>query len=310
MLRQWLDQTYESPVAKTRILLSLLSVLILASCAAYTARVNLDELNKTVPSGSEFTQRLTVEYRDLANYDENELMSYVNAEHFSKKGLKTAHGEVVPPENPSEWNISSDQMDALLSGRQKLVDMLDNGGREQAPDLAAVAQARFDCWVERAEKSTAVEDAGVCHSQFDEALTQAQAAIDKANQPPAQKPGAGWGTPGAGGNNGNMFLVFFDWNRATLTKAGMAVIVTVAEQAKQLGVTTIDVTGFADLSGTDRYNLKLSMLRAKAVKTALARHGIKAAMIRTDAKGDMSPLVPTGRGVKEPANRRAEIRFE
>jgi OOP family OmpA-OmpF porin len=201
-------------------------------------------------------------------------------------------------------------MDDLLASRQKLVDMLDNGGREQAPDLAAVAQARFDCWVERAEKSTAIEDASVCHSQFTEALTQAQAAIDKANQPPAQKLGAGWGTPGANGDTSNLFLVFFDWNKASITKAGMAVIVTVAGQAKQLGVSKIDVTGFADLSGTDRYNLKLSMLRAKAVKAALAKHGIKAAMIQADAKGDASPLVPTGRGVKEPANRRVEIRFE
>ena len=74
--------------------------------------------------------------------------------------------------------------------------------------------------------------------------------------------------------------------------------------------TRVDITGFADLSGTDRYNQKLSILRARAVADALVLRGIDQRQISTEGKGDTDPLVPTGRGIKEPANRRAEVRFE
>ena len=298
-------------MGKFRLLTVAAALLSLTSCAAYTARVQLDALNKAVPSGSPFTQRLTVEYRDLANYDETELMSYVNAEHFSRKGLKSAKGEIVPPENPSEWHVPPADIDTLLESRQKLVDLLDNGGREDTPDMAAVAQARFDCWVERSEKGD-VQDVDVCRSQFEQALTQISGGISQANAPQPQMPGTG-GTYRSGSTEAElheaMFLVFFDWNKATITKTGAQVIDTVVSEAQRLGAHSVDVTGFTDLSGTDKYNLKLSVKRAAAVKAALSKHGLSLT-VETSGKGETSPIVATGKGVKEPANRRAEIRFE
>jgi OOP family OmpA-OmpF porin len=296
-------------MGKFRLLAVALALLSLTSCAAYTARVQLDALNKAVPSGSPFTQRLTIEYRDLANYDETELMSYVNAEHFSRKGLKSAKGEIVPPENPSEWHISPNDIDNLLESRQKLVDLLDNGGREDSPDMAAVAQARFDCWVERSEKGD-VQDVDVCRSQFEQALSQISSGIAQANAPAKQMPGTGSQYISADALHEAMFLVFFDWNKATITKTGAQVIDTVVSEAQRLGAHGVDITGFTDLSGTDKYNLKLSMKRAAAVKAALIKRGINASTIQTAGKGETSPIVATGKGVKEPANRRAEIRFE
>ena len=125
-------------MARLRFISAAGALLLLTSCAAYTSGLQLDALNQTVPSGSKFTQRLTVEYRDLANFDNDQLDSYVNAEHFSRKGLKAAMGQVVPPENPTEWSIGEGPAGQLLMERQKLVDLLDNGGREIAPDIAAV----------------------------------------------------------------------------------------------------------------------------------------------------------------------------
>ena len=281
----------------------------LTSCAAYTARVQLDALNKAVPSGSPFTQRLMVEYRDLANYDETELMSYVNAEHFSRKGLKSAKGEIVPPENPSEWHITANDMDSLLESRQRLVDQLDNGGREETPDMAAVAQARFDCWVERSEKGD-VQDVSVCRSQFEQAMAQISTGMTAASQPVQQMPGTGREYVSPDALHQAMFLVFFDWNKTTITKTGAQVLDTVVAEARRLGASSVDVTGFTDLSGTDKYNLKLSLKRAAAVKAALIKRGINSGTIRTDGRGESSPIVATGKGVKEPANRRAEVRFE
>ena len=54
-------------MAKKRFVPAGLALLLLASCAPYTARLQLDTLNQTVPSGSLFCQRLAVEYRDLSD---------------------------------------------------------------------------------------------------------------------------------------------------------------------------------------------------------------------------------------------------
>jgi OOP family OmpA-OmpF porin len=271
------------------------SALLLASCAA---NLELDTLNQTVPSGSPFNQRLSVEYRDLANFDNDVLYSYGNTEIFARKGLRAATGETVLPEDPAQWSISDGEAGQLVQDRQKLLNLLDNGGRKEAPIPGAVAQARFDCWVERAEKSD-TEDVSVCRSQFYAALEQIQAALNKP-APVVQHDEL----------HEAMFLVFFDWNKSHVTPSAEIVLDTVADQARRLHAHRIVITGNADLTGTDRYNQKLSMLRAQAVAAALESRGFDPGMMETIAHGDQTPLVPTGKGVREPANRRAEIRFE
>jgi outer membrane protein OmpA-like peptidoglycan-associated protein len=54
----------------------------------------------------------------------------------------------------------------------------------------------------------------------------------------------------------------------------------------------------------------LSKRRADAIKKELSRLGITSSVILTDWKGESSPLVETKDGIKEPQNRRAEIKIE
>ena len=105
------------------------------------------------------------------------------------------------------------------------------------------------------------------------------------------------------------FVVFFDWNSSALTPEGRNVLQAAAQSAKQNRVTRIELTGHADRSGPDAYNLRLSQRRADVVKAELARQGIAANQISTIAKGESQPLVPTADGVREPQNRRVEIVF-
>ena len=106
------------------------------------------------------------------------------------------------------------------------------------------------------------------------------------------------------------YLVFFDWDKATLTPEAVAIIRTAAANAKAGSVTRLELTGHADRSGADRYNLGLSQRRADSVKAELLRQGIKDNEIATFAKGEREPLVPTADGVREPQNRRVEIVFK
>jgi len=103
------------------------------------------------------------------------------------------------------------------------------------------------------------------------------------------------------------FMVFFDFDRSNITPTAATTIRQAAAQAKSGQKTRIGVTGHADRSGSDAYNMALSLRRANAVKDALVREGIPAANITVVGRGESQPLVQTPDGVREPQNRRVEI---
>jgi outer membrane protein OmpA-like peptidoglycan-associated protein len=104
------------------------------------------------------------------------------------------------------------------------------------------------------------------------------------------------------------FNVFFDFDKAAITKDARQIIEQAAEIAKQQGGSVrIDLTGHTDTVGTAAYNMKLSIRRAEAVKTVLVQLGVKADEIGVVGKGKTDLMVQTPDGVREPKNRRVEI---
>jgi OOP family OmpA-OmpF porin len=103
------------------------------------------------------------------------------------------------------------------------------------------------------------------------------------------------------------YLVFFDWDKATLTDRARQIIREAADNSTHVQYTRIEVNGYTDTSGTPQYNMGLSIRRANAVKAELIRDGVPANAITTQGFGDTHLLVPTGPGVREPQNRRVEI---
>ena len=103
------------------------------------------------------------------------------------------------------------------------------------------------------------------------------------------------------------FMVFFDWDSTKLSDASMNVISQAADSYKTKGNARITATGHTDTSGTEAYNMALSLRRANAVKDALVKLGVPAAAITTVGRGEAGLLVQTGDGVREPQNRRVEI---
>ena len=106
---------------------------------------------------------------------------------------------------------------------------------------------------------------------------------------------------------GKSFLVFFDWDKSTLTDRARGIIREAAATSKATAHTRIEVNGYADTSGNPRYNQGLSMRRAQVVAAELVRNGVAKGEIAIKAFGDTVLLVPTGPGVREPQNRRVEI---
>ena len=106
---------------------------------------------------------------------------------------------------------------------------------------------------------------------------------------------------------GKSFLVFFDWDKSTLTDRARGIIREAAAASKAARTTRIEVNGYADTSGSPQYNQGLSMRRAQTVAAELVRNGVGKQEIAIKAFGETVLLVPTGDGVREPQNRRVEI---
>lgn len=108
--------------------------------------------------------------------------------------------------------------------------------------------------------------------------------------------------------NDQAFIVFFDWNKASLTAEGARVVDEFVKYYHGGGRTgRILVVGHADRSGSVGYNNGLSEKRSETVRKALTERGVDPAGIDIDWKGESQPLTPTADGVREPTNRRAEI---
>jgi len=70
----------------------------------------------------------------------------------------------------------------------------------------------------------------------------------------------------------------------------------------------IDVTGHADATGTEAYNIRLGLMRAESVKSYLVNAGINAEQIVTSSKGSSEPAASNSTPEGRAANRRTEIK--
>ena len=103
------------------------------------------------------------------------------------------------------------------------------------------------------------------------------------------------------------FMVFFDWDSAKLNPQATNVVGQAAAAYKTKGGARITATGHTDTSGSETYNMALSLRRANAVKDALVQQGVPATAIAVVGRGEQGLLVQTGPNVREPQNRRVEI---
>jgi len=103
------------------------------------------------------------------------------------------------------------------------------------------------------------------------------------------------------------YMVFFDWDKSTLSPEAMATIGQAAAAYKSSGSARITDVGNTDTSGSPDYNTALSLRRADAVKGALIQNGVPASAIQAAGRGETNLLVSTADGVREPQNRRVEL---
>ncbi len=105
----------------------------------------------------------------------------------------------------------------------------------------------------------------------------------------------------------NSFVVYFPWDKATLTEQAKNVIVDASNTAKLCDIGSLIIEGHADSSGAPGYNVGLSGRRVSAVEAELKANGVSTENVVKSAKGESALALPTGDGVREPLNRRTEV---
>ena len=82
----------------------------------------------------------------------------------------------------------------------------------------------------------------------------------------------------------------FDFDKAILKPAGKEKLDDLASKIQGLNLEVVVATGYTDRIGSDKYNDRLSLRRAQAVKAYLVSKGIEANRIYTEGKGKRNPV--------------------
>ncbi len=158
-----------------RVTAALVGLSLIGACAGGGGVI--DEIRVAQATGSPFTQALTEEYRQLALREAEDNYDWHSAGFFARKGLRTARGEAVEPEWPPGWDLPAETLDELKPARSRLVALMVKGGQQKAPEATAMAQARFDCWVEQSAEPHKTEEIAACRDEFFAAVERAEAGI-------------------------------------------------------------------------------------------------------------------------------------
>ncbi|MCL1786229.1 MAG: hypothetical protein FWG39_03735, partial [Alphaproteobacteria bacterium] len=121
-----------------------------------------------------FLTMLAVNYRSFAIWNAREAGNFELGEMFANKAVTAFSGDTPMPEAARNWPISDNNTIAEMNfGFDALIGALKNDASDMCPEIAAEAQAKFDCWVAAAstgQSATAAE----CRDRFGDAMTVLQ----------------------------------------------------------------------------------------------------------------------------------------
>ncbi|WP_244444454.1 OmpA family protein [Tepidicaulis marinus] len=247
-----------------------------------------DDALETVPGGTAFQQALYRSYLNLATARDGQGADE-QAEFYAAKALEAAGGVDVEP------LAAIASVAETADARQRLTAAFNLGAKEAEPDMAAVAQTAYDCWVHEIAMDSGAAPAFECRGRFLSYISRLETALAPAPAPVAQAPQPA------------NFTVYFGFDEWSLSAEALEVLNTVIETARAGGHGLIRAEGHTDTSGPASYNDGLSVRRAEIVKTVLVEMGALPEAIETIGYGETRPAVATGDGVREPLNRRTLV---
>lgn len=106
------------------------------------------------------------------------------------------------------------------------------------------------------------------------------------------------------------FTVFFEWDRSGLSPAALSAIEAAVEDTRGCRTREVRIAAHTDTTHSGAYAVELSQRMADSVAAALAGFGVPGDRIVTEARGASQLAVATDQMVREPLNRRVDVRWD
>lgn len=160
---------------KIPILSIVCALFALNACDHYSERLaaldisSEDVANISPASGGDITfrQYLANEYYTLARFENDNMYDYQAAKYYTEKAESLTAGKMVSPASLNDFYIGDKDTTSLSAARSDLIYALKHYNIPENRYPLAIAQSRYDCWVEQ----TADYDAqSVCKKQFEDAM--------------------------------------------------------------------------------------------------------------------------------------------
>ena len=182
---------------------------------------------------------------------------------FRDKARQAMLGGAVWPDDAASARMPASVQSELVEERGRLLLVLNSGGRVLAPEDAALAQVSFDCWLSEAKEMK--QSGSGCQDTFRTALGKTELAVTATLPEP--------------------YVVMFESGSDRLDGVALNVATAVSRAARLREPGRINVTGYADPSGSMTRNEALSLQRAENVAAALQRAGVSPELIEVQGQG-------------------------
>ena len=287
----------------------LLIIIILGGCSA--SYEQLSKLEHIEPSN--FNDHLLNEYKKRATFEAESMHDWNSAKLYSEKALKSLETDKIYPEHISYWKLPEKNIEEIGIAYKNLMAIYDDAKKIDPLNLAK-AISSLDCWSEQQEENWQTWDINRCkddflnamHNIYEEITTEEKNSNSKnINLEKISKDEVTVITKNK--NEELMQIIYFDFDKFTLSAVSKNKIKLFIDNYGNI-IDEYLVVGHTDTSGTNNYNLSLSIKRAEVVRDILINHGIKKSSIKILGKGEESLAINTPDDTKQPANRRVEIK--
>jgi OOP family OmpA-OmpF porin len=262
-------------------------------------------------NGIAFNQALYEGYVELSEERSDDWLNanwdFVDGELFNHKARTAKKNSVVLPDAPMDRELTEEQAETFQAALERLRSGFDRGARYLAPQDAAFAQVKYDCWIEAAEEGRS-GDADACKSEFESAMAAVEAQanyalteIDYTTPAPAMAAA----TPSQ-----MQFITLFNFDSTEYAPGNGTIVREALDAALASPNSALKIVGHADRSGPVAYNQTLSERRANRVIEELVSGGVDPVRISGEAVGETQPLIPTADGVREEGNRAVVITLQ